>query len=80
MSYKSFLPRCVICKQAVKLTESKADEYGQAVHEDCYVSMLVSKQVDTQEGYDLPSRRPAKAVSHQPQRRTDPGYSTTSSD
>jgi hypothetical protein len=25
------------------LTESKADEYGRAVHENCYVSMLVSK-------------------------------------
>jgi hypothetical protein len=27
---------------AVFLTESKIDEHGQAVHEDCYVSMLIS--------------------------------------
>ena len=37
-------PRCAICKQSVNLTESKADEYGRAVHENCYVSMLVSKK------------------------------------
>jgi hypothetical protein len=42
MSYESWLPRCVICKQAVDLTESKTDEHGQAVHEDCYVSVLLS--------------------------------------
>ena len=56
MSYKSVLSRCVICNQAVNLIESKTDEYGQAVHEDCYVSMLVSKEVDTQAGFDHPSR------------------------
>ena len=39
MSYIGFLPHCAICKQNVNLTESKTDEYGQAVHEDCYVSM-----------------------------------------
>ena len=44
MSYKGWLPRCAICKQCVNLTESNVDEYGQAVHENCYVSMLVSKK------------------------------------
>ena len=44
MSYETD-PHCVICEQAVDLTESKADEYGQAVHEDCYVSRLVSQKV-----------------------------------
>jgi hypothetical protein len=44
MSYGGWLPRCAICKQSVNLTESKADEYGRAVHENCYVSMLVLKK------------------------------------
>jgi hypothetical protein len=43
MSYEGWLPRCAICKQSVNLSESKGDEYGRAVHENCYVSMLVSK-------------------------------------
>jgi hypothetical protein len=44
MSYKGWLPRCPICQQSVNLTESKADENGQAVHENCYVSMLIPKK------------------------------------
>jgi hypothetical protein len=34
-------PECVICKESVKLEESKANEYGQAIHEKCYVSELL---------------------------------------
>ena len=33
----SYEPRCTICGDAVDLIESKTDEYGQAVHENCYV-------------------------------------------
>jgi hypothetical protein len=33
--------RCHICDRAVSLETSKADEYGRAVHEDCYVDRLV---------------------------------------
>jgi hypothetical protein len=44
MSYEAWRPRCAICKRSADLTESKADEYGRAVHENCYVSMLVSKK------------------------------------
>lgn len=33
-------PECVICKESVKLEESKANEYGQAIHEECYVSQF----------------------------------------
>jgi hypothetical protein len=44
MSYEAWRPHCAICQQSVDLTESKADEYGRAVHENCYVSMLVSKK------------------------------------
>ena len=38
-----WLPDCVICRESVKLEESKADEYGKAIHEDCYVSKLISR-------------------------------------
>jgi len=44
MSHKGWLPRCAICKQSVNLTENKADENGQAVHENCYVLMLIPKK------------------------------------
>lgn len=37
MSYQNCLPRCAICKESVTLEESKTDERGQAVHENCYV-------------------------------------------
>jgi hypothetical protein len=37
-------PECVICKESVELTESRNDECGQAVHEECYVSELVGKK------------------------------------
>ena len=37
-------PDCVICKESVSLEESKADEYGQAVHEECYLSKLTKQQ------------------------------------
>ena len=33
-------PGCAICKESVTLEESKTDENGQAIHEDCYVSRL----------------------------------------
>jgi hypothetical protein len=35
-----WLPECFICKESVKLEESKTNESGQAVHEDCYVSNI----------------------------------------
>jgi hypothetical protein len=35
-----YRPKCALCKKSVKLEESKTDEYGQAVHEKCYVSKL----------------------------------------
>jgi hypothetical protein len=44
VSYEGWLPRCAICKQTVDLAESKTDEHGRSVHEDCYVSLLVGKK------------------------------------
>ena len=44
MAYEGWLPSCIICKQFVKLEQSKTDEHGRAVHEDCYVSLLVQRE------------------------------------
>lgn len=34
---------CAICRECVTLEESKADECGQPVHEECYVSRVAGK-------------------------------------
>jgi hypothetical protein len=44
LSESQWSPECVICKKSVKLEESKADEYGQAIHEECYVSSVTEKK------------------------------------
>jgi hypothetical protein len=38
------LPKCCICSNPVCLETSKTDEYGQALHEECYVLKLCLKQ------------------------------------
>jgi anti-sigma regulatory factor (Ser/Thr protein kinase) len=37
------LPACCICKSPVLLEISKTDEYGQAIHEECYVLKVCSE-------------------------------------
>ena len=37
------LPSCCICNEPVLLETSNTDEYGQAVHEECYVLKVCSK-------------------------------------
>jgi hypothetical protein len=44
-------PECVICGESVELEESKADERGQAVHEEFYVSKFVGKKTTNQINY-----------------------------
>jgi hypothetical protein len=44
MSYDGWLPRCFICQESVKLEESKTDDHGRAVHEECYVWTVVLKK------------------------------------
>jgi hypothetical protein len=39
-------PECAICKNSVTLEESKADENGQATHEECCVSKLTGKTAE----------------------------------
>lgn len=33
-------PLCPLCKQPVRLEDSKTDEHGAATHEHCYVNKL----------------------------------------
>jgi hypothetical protein len=40
----NWLLSCAICKESVNLEESKTDEYGHAVHENCYVSSVKLKK------------------------------------
>jgi hypothetical protein len=39
-----WLPKCCICSEPVCLETSKTDEYGQALHEGCYVLKLCMKK------------------------------------
>jgi hypothetical protein len=48
-------PECVICKESVKLEESRADEDGQSVHEECYVSDLLGNELRFRTGAGIAS-------------------------
>jgi hypothetical protein len=41
MFHERWLPQCAICKSAVILEDCKTDEYGRAVHEDCYIRAII---------------------------------------
>jgi hypothetical protein len=49
-----WLPSCRICKDPVLLETSKTDEYGQAVHEECYVLNLSLKAEFLNDGGSVP--------------------------
>jgi hypothetical protein len=40
----SYAPICPICKEHVNLEESRSDEYGRAIHENCYVWTIELKK------------------------------------
>jgi hypothetical protein len=40
-------PTCSICSKPVALETSKADEYGKAVHEGCYLLKVTAKKAPT---------------------------------
>jgi hypothetical protein len=44
MSYKSLLLPCFVCGGSVNLEDSKTDECGRAVHENCYVWTVILKK------------------------------------
>jgi anti-sigma regulatory factor (Ser/Thr protein kinase) len=52
------LPDCCICNRTVPLETSKTDEYGQAVHEECYVLKVCSMTEFLNDGVSTSS--PAK--------------------
>ena len=39
---RPWLPSCCVCDDPVPLETSKADEYGRAVHGDCYALKICS--------------------------------------
>jgi hypothetical protein len=41
------LPRCSLCDKPVLLETSKTDEYGKAVHSECYALKMRLKQATT---------------------------------
>jgi hypothetical protein len=41
------LPTCIICTKPVNLENSKADEWGNAVHEECYLLKIQLKRATT---------------------------------
>jgi hypothetical protein len=44
MSYEGSFLRCFVCGGSVKLEDSKTDEHGRAIHENCYVWTVVLKK------------------------------------
>jgi hypothetical protein len=54
----SYEPQCAICARPVNLQESKTDEHGHAVHENCYVWA-----VEIEEAGETCMRRSAGAAS-----------------
>jgi hypothetical protein len=36
-------PICPLCKEPVEINTAKTDDYGNAVHEECYVMSLTRK-------------------------------------
>ena len=52
------LPSCCICNDPVLLETSNTDEYGQAVHEECYVLKVCSKAENLHDNGPMPC--PAK--------------------
>jgi hypothetical protein len=39
--------RCSICEKAVNIESAKGDEYGRAIHEECYALKIKLKQATT---------------------------------
>jgi hypothetical protein len=47
MREENVLPQCPICKKAVPLETAKADEYGRAIHEQCYLLKVCLEDATT---------------------------------
>jgi hypothetical protein len=62
VSYESWRPQCAICKESVTLEESKTDERGQAVHENCYVELRNLRTSSERTWYPRSDRMSAEAT------------------
>ena len=47
MRRENVLPQCPICNKAVPLETAKADEYGRAIHEHCYLLKVCLEDATT---------------------------------
>ena len=47
MPYITPFPICSLCNKPVPLETSRADEYGKAVHEGCYLLKVTGKKPPT---------------------------------
>ena len=56
------LPSCCICNDPVLLETSNTDEYGQAVHEHCYVLKVCSEAEFLNDGGSMPSEASRHAI------------------
>jgi len=65
------LPACCICNSPVPLETSKADEYGQAVHEECYVAKVCPESEVLKDGAPTPASANEDAI-YQPRQATMP--------
>jgi hypothetical protein len=65
------LPACCICNSPVLLETSKTDEYGQAVHEECYVLKVCPESEFLKDGAPTPASANKHAI-YQPRQGTMP--------
>jgi two-component sensor histidine kinase len=65
------LPACCICCSPVLLENSKTDEYGQAVHEECYVLKVCSESESLKDRAPTPASGNKLAI-YQPSQSTVP--------
>jgi anti-sigma regulatory factor (Ser/Thr protein kinase) len=65
------LPACCICNSPVPLETSKTEEYGQAVHEECYVLKVCSESEFLKDGAPTPASANKDAI-YQPRQATRP--------
>jgi anti-sigma regulatory factor (Ser/Thr protein kinase) len=65
------LPACCICNSPVLLETSKTDEYGQAVHEECYVLKVCPESEFLKDSAPTPASANKDAI-YQPRQGTMP--------
>ena len=65
------IPACCICSSPVLLETSNTDEYGQAVHEECYVLKVCSESEFLPDGAHTPASANKDAI-YQPRQATMP--------